>query len=176
MALLDQIKASYGKVDKFIETTVVNNNTLDSYDASSNKELFRKLDKIWVLPITENNDNFNLTVVVEFKINEGKKIKLNKNPLVVIQKKRPSQNLAKTSIKNNYVELKKISHPKKSTKHDKVVITNPEKESSNLVWWIAGGVAVVGGVAAALLLKKDDTTTSPSSNTSKIAVHIKLPE
>jgi PEGA domain len=64
-----QIEASYSKVEQFSEVTEVQNYMLTNYEMAKKKDIYRGVDKIWVYPIPDNQDNFELVVVAKFKVN-----------------------------------------------------------------------------------------------------------
>jgi hypothetical protein len=64
-----QIEASYSKVEQFSEVTEVQNYMLTNYELAKKKDIYRAVDRIWIYPIPDNQDNFELVVVAKFKVN-----------------------------------------------------------------------------------------------------------
>ncbi len=70
--ICNQLQATYSKVEKFLEVVEVENMLVSSYQSGQTKDLFRKIDKVWIYPVAGDNDNYKITIVAKFKITDIK--------------------------------------------------------------------------------------------------------
>lgn len=67
-----QIEQSYSRIEQFMEETTSENFMLKDVQRGQQKDVYRKLDTVWLYPVAGDQDNFLLTVVVQFNITDVK--------------------------------------------------------------------------------------------------------
>ncbi|NQT27681.1 hypothetical protein HQ585_20160 [candidate division KSB1 bacterium] len=75
-----QIEQSYSKIEQFMEETTIDNFMLTDYSRGQQKDVYRKLESVWLYPVAGDRDNFLLTVVVKFKVADIKEHKAESIP------------------------------------------------------------------------------------------------
>lgn len=70
MAIYNQIKHTYSKLEQFMEVIEVENMVTTGYQAGQKTDIYREIEKIWLYPVGGLSDNFLLTVVAKFKITD----------------------------------------------------------------------------------------------------------
>ncbi|MBN1984448.1 MAG: fibrobacter succinogenes major paralogous domain-containing protein [Chitinivibrionales bacterium] len=76
-----QIEQSHSKIEQFMEETTVDNFMLTDLSRGQQKDVYRKLESVWLYPVTGDRDNFLLTVVVKFKVADIKEHKVESKPI-----------------------------------------------------------------------------------------------
>lgn len=65
-----QIEQSYSKIEQFMEETSVENYRVTDFKQAQQKDVYRKLETVWLYPVAGDQDNFLLTIVAKFRITD----------------------------------------------------------------------------------------------------------
>lgn len=67
------MKSDLVKVSKIDVSTVIENLAVKEFSADEKVDVYREIEKLWLYPVPDNEDNYRLAVVAKFKIKEGTK-------------------------------------------------------------------------------------------------------
>jgi tetratricopeptide (TPR) repeat protein len=68
MRVCNQMRSSYGNMEKYYELTEVENHMLTSFNTNQQRQVYRELDTIWIYPVPGDADKFYVSVAAKFKI------------------------------------------------------------------------------------------------------------
>lgn len=137
LSMVKQLQTSYGKLEQFQEISEVENFMLTSFERGQKQHIFRKIDKIWIYPVPDNNEDFKLAVVAKFKINGTKKLAGKNHHLFDKYKSKYPSPFEDTIFYNKQLNKKKkrlnnlntnINFDMKNLNHDKKMLRKYNKD------------------------------------------------